>query len=357
MTVEMERFTTALSNAKFRPLNGKVDPFDLISTVDSSVGDAHEMMQRAGLFGWVPELIPLSGMDSLGHIYEAPQNARGIVVPQFPGGPAYFGQAGEGFKFQLPETIEDLVYTIAGHGTPLTGIQPGPITRLFFDHQIIDLADAKAQAQARVRAGEVGAHEVRGGVNMPLKVRWTVCLGNTGKNSLRISQHVTSLICANGLTTSAIMGAVSIAHSSLAGEKIALFVEDFGRRAGLGLERWIADAKTTMATRMSLAEADRLWTELFKWDDEKTGRARSMQQTQEARLHELWVAPTQQAHGSGTAWAFYNTVAEYLDHERVVRFNGGTRGRALAAAVVEGAPNVEATKNRAWEMALAAAAA
>jgi hypothetical protein len=340
MTVEMTRFNTALDRTAFQSLNGKVDPFDLLSSVESNIGDADSMMRAAGIFGWQPEMIPLTGMDGQGNFYETPANTRAIVVPQFPGGPAYFGIAAEKFPFLRPEAVVPLVDAIVAHGNPLTGIQPGPVTRYFFDSKVVDLVPYSAEAVRSV--GEI------------IRFRWQLDLGNTGSASLKIGQKGMRLWCANGCTTAVTMGSVSISHSNLAPAKIEATVQRILAAGNLGLDHWIADARQAINTKLTLAEAHQMWAELFKWEDDKEGRAATVQENQEARLTELWRSNTQTVTFPDTAWAFFNATTEYLDHEAVVRFNGGTRQQALARRVVEGSPAVEAVKTRAWEMALAA---
>ena len=141
-------------------------------------------MKDAGVLGWNPEIIPLSGMDSKGHVYTVPSANSAIVVPEFPGGPAYFGNAGENFHFIRPEAITPLVDAIVAHGNPLTGIIPGPVTRFFFESKLVDIAPYSDAAKASV--GEI------------VRFRWQLDLANTGKKSLKISQRGLRLWCANG---------------------------------------------------------------------------------------------------------------------------------------------------------------
>lgn len=341
MSQEMQRFTEALSRTEFQPLNGKSDPFDLLSAVSANIGDAQTMMESAGVLGWMPESIPLSGMDSLGNIYEAPDNNHGIVVPQYPGGPRYFGQAHKDYRFIRPEAILPLVDAIAAHGNPLTGIIPGPVTRFVFDSKLVDITPYSELAKASV--GEM------------IRFRWQLDLGNTGKNSLVIGQKGMRLWCANGCTTAVSMGSVSIAHSNLAPAKIEATVRQILDAGNIGLDKWIADARTAIQTRLTLDQALQMWATLFDWSDDKEGRARTTQDNQRATLTQLWRSPTQTVTYPDTAWAFFGATTEYLDHEATVRFGTDTRERALARRVVESAPAVEAVKTRAWEMALASA--
>jgi hypothetical protein len=340
MTVEMTRFNTSLDRTAFQPLNGKTDPFDLLSAVDANIGDADAMMREAGVLGWEPEMIPLSGMDGVGNFYEAPANCRGIVVPQFPGGAAYFGQAHEKYPFIKPEAIIPLIDAIVAHGNPLTGIQPGPVTRFFFDSKTVDLVPYSAEAVRSV--GEI------------IRFRWQLDLGNTGKNSLVIGQKGMRLWCANGCTTAVTMGSVSISHTNLAPAKIDATVQRILAAGNIGLDKWIADARQAINTKLTLAEAREMWAELFAWEDGKEKAALTRQENQEAKLGDLWRSATQTVTFPDTAWAFFNATTEYLDHEAVVRFGTGTRQQALARRVVEGSSAVEAVKTRAWEMALAA---
>jgi hypothetical protein len=337
----MQRFNASLARTEFRPLNGKADPFDLLSSVTGNIGSAQDMMDEAGIFGWAPEMIPLSGMDSRGNIYAAPDNCRGIVVPQFPGGPSYFGQAAEKFAFMRPEQVVPLVDVIVAHGNPLTGIQPGPVTRFFFDSKLVELTPYSDAARASV--GEI------------IKFRWQLDLGNTGKNSLKIGQKGLRLWCANGATTEATMGNVSISHSNLAPSKIEATVQHIMAAGNIGLDKWIADARKTISTRMTLDQALQMWAELFTWEDGKEKAALTNQENQIAKLTELWRSSTQTVTYPDTAWAFFNATTEYLDHEAVVRFGAGTKQQALARRVVEGSKASENVKNAAWAMALAAA--
>ncbi len=341
MTAEMQRFTEALDRTEFQPLNGKRDPFELLSSVSANIGDAHAMMEGAGVLGWTPEMIPLSGMDSHGNIYTAPDSNHGIVVPQYPGGPRYFGNAHRDFKFIRPEALAPLIDAIAAHGNPLTGIIPGPVTRFVFDSKLVDITPYSETARANV--GEV------------IRFRWRLDLGNTGRNSLVIGQHGMRLWCANGCTTAVSMGSVSISHSNLAPAKIDATVRRILAAGNLGLDKWIADARQAIANRMTLDTALAMWADLFGWDEDKTGRAATTQENQRAALTGLWRAPTQQVTYPDTAWAWFGATTEYLDHGATVRFGADTRERALARRVVESAPAVEAVKTRAWDMALATA--
>ena len=341
MSIEMQRFNASLDRTEFRPLNGKADPFDLLSSVADNIGNAQDMMESAGLLGWTPETIPLSGMDSQGNIYNAPDSNYGIVVPQYPTGPMYFGQAHKDFKFIRPEAILPLIDAIAAHGNPLTGIIPGPVTRFIFESKLVDVTPYSAEAQANV--GEI------------IRFRWQLDLGNTGKNSLTIGQKGMRLWCANGCTTAVTMGAVSISHSSLAPAKIDATVNRILSAGNIGLDSWIADARQAINTRMTLARATELWADLFGWSDDKDGRSRTMQENQQSALTGLWNSATQQVTFPDTAWAFFNATTEYLDHEAIVRTGSLSRGEALARRVVEGSASAEATKTRAWNMALASA--
>ncbi len=338
MSVEMTRFADRLDAANFQPLNGKSDPFDLLSSVDSNIGDATAMMESAGVLGWNPESIPLSGMDSKGNIYDTPDSNYGIVVPEFPGGPKYFGQAHKDFRFIRPEAITPLIDAIAAHGNPLTGVIVGPVTRFLFESKLVDVTPYSAEAQSSV--GEI------------VKFRWQLDLGNTGKNSLVIGQKGMRLWCANGCTTAESMGSVSISHSNLAPAKIEATVSKILAAGNIGLDKWIADARQTINARLTQGEALAMWADLFKWEDDKTGRGLTVQENQKATLTGLWNAPTQQVTFPDSAWSFFNATTEYLDHEATVRFGSDTRERALARRVVESTPAVEAVKNRAWEMAL-----
>lgn len=341
MSIEMDRFNAALSRTEFQPLNGKRDPFELLSAVSANVGDAQAMMERAGILGWEAETIPLSGMDSRGNIYNAPENNCGIVVPQYPGGPRYFGNAHRDFKFIRPEALAPLVDAIVAHGNPLTGIIPGPVTRFVFESKSVDITPYSEAARANV--GEI------------IRFRWQLDLGNTGKNSLVIGQKGMRLWCANGCTTAVTMGSVSISHSNLAPAKIDATVRQIMAQGNIGLDKWVTDARTAINTRLTLERALTMWGELFEWAEDKKGRALTTQETQRATLTQLWRSPTQTVTYPETAWAFFGATTEYLDHEATVRFGADTRERALARRVVESAPAVEAVKNRAWEMALAAA--
>jgi len=341
MSQEMTRFTESLDRTEFQALNGKRDPFDLLSSVSANVGDAQAMMESAGVLGWEPETIPLSGMDSAGNIYEAPASNYGIVVPQYPGGPTYFGQAHKDFRFIRPEALTPLVDAIVAHGNPLTGIIPGPVTRFVFDSKLVDITPYSETARANV--GEI------------IRFRWQLDLGNTGKNSLVIGQKGMRLWCANGCTTAVSMGSVAISHSNLAPAKIDATVRRIMDAGNIGLDKWIADARTAIQTRLTLAQAQLMWAELFGWEDGKEGRSLTTQENQRGTLTQLWRAPTQAVTYPETAWAFFGATTEYLDHEATVRFGTDTRERALARRVVESAPAVEAVKTRAWEMALAAA--
>lgn len=333
-------FAQRLAETNFQPLNGKRDPFDVLAAVGTNVGDVHTAMSNAGVLGWEPELIPLSGMDSGGNIYQAPDNTRGIVVPQYPGGPAYFGNASKSFHFIKPEAVTPLLDAIAAHGNPMTGIIPGPVTRFIFESKAVELTPYSEAARAQV--GEI------------VRFRWSLALGNTGKNSLVIGQHGMRLWCANGCTTAETMGSVSISHSSLAPAKINMTVERILEQGNLGLDKWIADARQAISTRLTLAQAVDKWADLFGWDEGKEGRSRTTQDNQRASLVSLWRAPTQQVTYPDTAWAFYGATTEYLDHQATVRFGNGSREQALARRVVEAAPAVEAVKTRAWHLALAA---
>jgi hypothetical protein len=339
MSIEMDRFETKLAAQPFKPLNGKADPFDLISSVTGSVGDAHEMMVAAGVLGWNPEMITLSGFDGQGNIYEAPENNRGIVVPNFPGGPKYFGQAHKNYRFIRPEALVPLIDAIVAHGNPLTGVAPGPVTRFFFGGQDIDLVPYSAEAKALV--GEI------------IRFRWQFDLGNTGKASLKIRQRGMRLWCANGCTTDMMMGSVSIAHNDLAPAKIDATLRHILNQGNIGLEKWITDARRAIARKMTLTEATALWTELFEWEDGKAKRALTTQEAQQAALTQLWRSSTQQVTFPDTAWAFFNATTEYLDHNAIVRFGADSREVALARRVVEAAPAVEKVKDTAWQMAIA----
>lgn len=325
----MTRFAEKLETTNFQPLNGKADPFDLLSSVQSNIGDAQAMMEEAGVLGWHPEMIPLAGMDSKGNIYELPQNAQGIVVPEFPGGPQYFGQAHSDFKFIRPEEIIPLVDVLAAHGNPMTGVMPGPITRFFFESNLVDVGDATV--------GDL------------IKFRWHLRLGNTGKNSLVIGQSGVRLICSNGMTTNQIMGAVSISHSSLAPSKIEATVQRILDQGNIGLDKWIGDARRAIDTKLSLGQAHKMWAELFKWSDDKQGRGLTVQENQMIKLTDLWRSDTQTVSHPNTAWAFFGATTEYLDHAAQVK-NASSEVRARR--VIEGAPGVESVKNRAWDMAL-----
>lgn len=341
MSIETNRFAEALDRSQFQPLNGKRDPFELLSSVSANMGDAQTMMESAGVLGWEPEMIPLSGIDSHGNIYEAPVSNHGIVVPQYPGGPQYFGQAHRDFKFIRPEALLPLVDAIVAHGNPLTGIIPGPVTRFVFDSKLVDIAPYSEVARASV--GEI------------IRFRWQLDLGNTGRNSLTIGQKGMRLWCANGCTTAESMGSVAITHSSLAPAKIDATVRRILDAGNIGLDKWISDARTAINTRTTLDRALAMWADLFGWSDEKEGRALTTQDNQRATLTGLWRSPTQTVTYPDTAWAFFGATTEYLDHEATVRFGTDTRERALARRVVEASPVVEAVKNRAWEMALSAA--
>ncbi len=341
MSINMDRFTQQLDATNFRTLNGKRDPFDLLSNVTSAVGDAQTMMESAGVLGWQPESIPLSGMDSRGNIYTAPDSNHGIVVPQYPGGPAYFGNAHKNFKFIRPEALMPLIDAIVAHGNPLTGIIPGPVTRFVFDSKLVDITPYSATARANV--GEI------------VRFRWQLDLGNTGKNSLVIGQKGMRLWCANGCTTAETMGSVSINHSNLAPAKINATVQRILSAGNIGLDKWIEDARRAINTRVTMQQAQLMWADLFKWADDKDGRSATIQDTQRAELTRLWRADTQTVTYPDTAWAFFNATTEYLDHNATVRFGSGTRETALARRVVESAPAVEAVKSRAWELALSAA--
>jgi len=334
----MRQFNAQLNRTNLQPLNGKMDPFDVVSSVTSHVGNAHDMMVEAGVLGWDPELIPLSGMDSKGNIHTAPDNCRGIVVPQFPGGAAYFGQASERYPVIVPERIIPLVDAIAGHGNPLTGIDVGPTTRFFFDSKFVELTPYSEQAKALV--GEV------------IKMRWQVDLPNTGRAAMRVGQKGQRLWCANGCTTDETMGSVTIHHSNLAPAKIDALVRKIMQAGDLGLDKWIADARRAISTRMTLEQALENWTALFKWEDGKEKGALTRQENQVATLTGLWNAPTQTITYPNTAWAFFNATTEYLDHEQP-GVKGENRQMALARRVVEGSTQVESIKTRAWEMALA----
>jgi len=77
MTVEMTRFNASLDRAKFQALNGKTDPFELLSAVTSSIGDAQTMMERAGILGWEPEIDPAVGHGQQGqHLLRAGEQPR-----------------------------------------------------------------------------------------------------------------------------------------------------------------------------------------------------------------------------------------------------------------------------------------
>lgn len=333
------RFHNSLDRSNFQPLNGKTDPFDLLSTVGDNIGDAQTMMEQAGVLGWQPEMIPLSGMDSRGNIYELPQNAQGIVVPEFPGGPQYFGQAHMDYSFIRPEEVTPLIDVLVAHGNPLTGIMPGPITRFFFESNLVDL----------------GRDKLKGSVGELIKFRWQLDLGNTGKSALVVSQRGVRLICSNGMTTNHIMGSVSISHSGLAPTRIEATVQKILAQGKIGLENWISDARKAINTKLTLAQAHRMWAELFKWSDDKEKGALTRQENQQAALTQLWGANTQTTTYPETAWAFFGATTEYLDHGANVRVRGGSsmpREEVLARRVVEGAASTETVKNRAWDMAL-----
>lgn len=331
----MSKFDTDLATAKFQPLNGKADPFDLLSSVTDHIGDAQTMLEKSGVLGWQPEMIPLSGMDSEGNIYQLPESAQGIVVPQFPGGPALFGQAHKDFKFIRPEELIPLVDALVAHGNPLTGVMPGPVTRLFFESKSVDMFADRS-------VGDI------------VKFRWHLKLGNTGKNSLKVGQSGVRLICSNGMTTDGTMGTVSIAHSSLAPQKIDATVERILKAGDIGLERWIEDARKLINTRLSLSDANQMWGKIFDWKDDKEGRGYTVQENQWGALNGLWHSPTQSTHPE-TGWAFYNATTEYLDHNSRVHTGGSSREVALARRVVEGNAPMDAKKNQAWDMALALA--
>jgi hypothetical protein len=336
----MIKFLDKLESQSFAPLNGKTDPYDLLAGVTDAVGDADQMMHAAGVLGWDPQMIPLSGMDGLGNMYDAGPSNRGIVVPQFPGGPAFFGLAHENFRFIRPEALRPLIDTIAAHGHPLTGIMPGPTTRFIFESGDVKIAPYSDQAKALV--GDV------------IRFRWQLDLGNTGRTSLGIGQQGIRLICANGMTTGLQMGRVSITHDNLAPGKIAAVVDHLLWKGNVGLEKWISDARETIDRKVSLEYALKMWALMFKWDETKTGRAATTQDMQRDALVSLWNAPTQQATFPDTAWAFFNATTEYLDHHSIVRYGTGTREQALARRVLESAPAVEKVKNIAWDLALAA---
>lgn len=336
----MIKFLDKLETQNFQPLNGKTDPYDLLAGVGGAVGDAYETMRAAGVLGWEPEMVPLSGMDTKGNIYTAPANQRGIAVPQFPGGPAFFGVAAEGFKFIRPETLVPLVDAIVAHGHPLIDVMPGPTTRFIFES-----GDVKIQPYSEAARGLVGD---------VIRFRWQLDLGNTGRTALGIGQKGIRLICANGSTTSSMMGSVSITHDNLAASKIEAVVNRILQAGGLGLEQWISDARRSVDAKVSQEYALKMWALLFGWDDTKTGRAATTQDQQRGTLVKLWDSATQQATFPDTAWAFYNTTTEYLDHHAIVRFGTETREQALARRVVEAAPAVEKVKARAWDLALAA---
>lgn len=331
----MSKFDAQLADAKFRPLNGKADPFDLLSSVTGHIGDAQGMLEESGVLGWQPEMIPLSGMDSQGNIYDVPDSAQGIVVPQFPGGPALFGQAHKEFKFIRPEELIPLVDALVAHGNPLTGVMPGPVTRLFFESKLVDLGDASV--------GDL------------IKFRWHLRLGNTGKNSLKVGQSGVRLICSNGMTTDETMGVVSIAHSSLAPQRIDATVERILKAGDIGLEKWIEDARKLINTRLSLSDANQMWGKIFDWKDGKEGRGQTVQENQQGALYSLWHSNTQTNTYPETGWAFYNATTEYLDHLSKVNAVNTSREMAMARRVVEGSAPMDAKKNQAWNMALALA--
>jgi Domain of unknown function (DUF932). len=343
----MEIFSAGLDRQEFAvAANGVLDPFELLSTVQGNMENANQAMNDAGLFGWEAETAPQSAMDSRGNIHMAPASEAAIIVHNF--GPdresVRFGQASEGFNFILPEEVVPLVDAITATGHPLMSIVPGPVTRLVFEHKS---ADFTTTAYSDVAKRQVESREV-------IAFRWQLDLGNNGKTALRVSLRGIRRVCANLMTSSKVMGAVSIKHSALAPSKIDATVQKILAKGDADLEKWIADYRELLNTRVTADQALAAWTDLYGWGEKDSKRGQTvMEKQREALFGALRSATT--ADISGTAAGWLNATVEVTQHlpGRVQTRSGETRAEANARRVLESVPALTSALDKAWDVARA----
>lgn len=346
MSREMDNFATRLDNQKFTvAANGAVDPFELLSAVHGNIGDANTAMENAGLFGWEAETAPQSAMDSRGNIHMAPSSEAAIIVHNF--GPdrnsVRFGQASEGFNFIRPEAIVPLVDAITATGHPLMHVIPGPVTRLVFEHKT---ADFHTTAYSDVAKRQVESQE-------NIAFRWQLDLGNNGKTALRISLRGVRRVCANLMTSSKTMAAVSVKHSNLAPAKIDATVQKILAQGDADLDKWIQDYRELLNTRVTADQALAAWSDLYGWDDKPDSKRGQtvMENHRAALLGTLRSATT--ADISGTAAGWLNATIEVTQHlpGRVQTRAGESREQAGARRVLESVPALTSAVDKAWDVA------
>jgi hypothetical protein len=137
------------------------------------------------------------------------------------------------------------------------------------------------------------------------------------------------IVCANTQTAAIARAKASFAIRHTGGAQIAIQEA----RAALRLswryvEGFEAEAAALYAAAMDLDEVREFAAELVNVDQADTTAARNRRREQANSIVKLFVSSPTVAPISGTRWAAYNAVSEYVDHVAPVR---GSRSSADAA--------------------------
>lgn len=184
-----------------------------------------------------------------------------------------------------------------------------------------------------------------------------------GKASLRITQFALRLVCTNGLTATVATESYALRHGANVAKTLARWVEGLWPRSVERSEELRAAFEQMTRRRLAEREAERMIAALLPIP--KAPKATPDAGTNDKRMQD-WHYRVERVqkdrHGvarlyagegqgmdtpaaAGTAWGFYNAVAEYYDHGKDMR----NRDRGVAEALFGQAAEIKA---RAFEMAL-----
>lgn len=311
----------------------RVSPWQMIGTSTRGAASAQEALEHAGLANWQIRKVHQTGSELSDSGVQVIDNPDAVMLvrndPLRGGKTRYLSTVGPRYGIRQNEEQAELIDALVAESGSEGVAEAGSLRdgkRTFITMEL--------PAQMKVGGFDV------------VKRRLAVYNSHDRTSALRVRMDLLRQVCANGLTAT-IPGhsaQVSIKHTSRSKLNVAAIRGKLGALYDYA-DSFEAEAERMINETMRTGEFFDLVDKVWPVKDDASKQARNNADTRRGKLEFLWSdAPTQRGI-TGTKWAAYQAITEYVDH-----YSRAKTDTVRALRVVSGAASVVNPKNHAWRL-------
>ena len=290
-----------LANGEIAFASARLDAWHQLGTVTDATMSAEEIMAKAFLGGWVVRKIPVAGIDVVdGAEHRIPCDDKVMTVRRnvVTGDTEYLGIVGEDYGVvqneQCAEILDRLVDEVGGaHFETAGSLRKGKSVFV-----TMKLPDAMHIAEVdRLDLYLIGT------------------TSHDGTAALRVDASPIRVVCANTQRAAFAhsVGSYTFRHTPNVNSQISQAREALGLMWKY-LETFEAAAERMLNQTLTMGDFDTIVAQLWPVADDATERTKSNAKQRSAALRYLIRSSDTLTDITGTRWAGYQAITEYLDH-------------------------------------------